>query len=229
MASINVRLAYRPFYWRLFALLFVLGELLVWASLKPLAFGPARKVFVLFVYAPSLLFTSMMLALGATALADLFVRLVIGPQVRHWLHPRNDPDSPSETSIAFHLAPGEKVLTESPGRRISGRSATPGVLVRTDRKVWFLPRSWNLEPWSIPLNEVRKTRAVPSPRLAWNLILGLPDRLVIVGGPGVQEVFAVAEPERIFTWFEKEPTSERKLEQLYVAEDPNDWDSPTPI
>lgn len=204
MASTKVRLAYRLFYWRLFALLFILGELLVWASLKPLAFRPARKLFVLFVYAPSLLFTSMLLALGATALADLFVRLVIGPQVRQWLHPRQDLDTHIESSLAFHLTPGEKVLTESPGRRISGRSATPGVLVLTDRNVWFLPKSWKLEPWSLPRQEVRQTKTEPTPRMAWGLIQGLPDRLVLTGGPGVLETFAVAEPERVLSWFEQE-------------------------
>jgi hypothetical protein len=74
------------------------------------------------------------------------------------------------------------------------------VLVHTNLRVWFFPRSWDHEPWSVPLERLASVRTQPAPTLSLGLVVGLPDQVVIRTASGDEESFAVAEPALVLGW-----------------------------
>ena len=197
MTNPGIRLAVWSVYWRAVALVFVLAETRLWMRVRrwnPPSSWHAVRPFV--KKSPGYVGFALGAAVLITLGAALLVRLVIGPQIRRWLGPRTEP------MHGFHLAPGERVVAESPARRAEGRAYRAGSLVATDRRLWFFPTAWDAEPWSVPREVVRGARAVPAPPLLGGLVTGLPDRIEVLGDAGPIGAFAVAEPEQVLGWFE---------------------------
>jgi hypothetical protein len=193
----GIRLAAWSLFWRVAALVFLLAELRFWTGVRRWNIESPWQAIRPFVRKSPGYFT---FAMGVAALATLgaavLVRLVIGPQLRRWLHPRTEP------MHAFYLSPRETVVADSPAQRAVGRSCWAGMLVRTDLRLWFFPAAWDAEPWSVPLGCVREVRTTPAPRVLWGLVTGLPDRLEVRGGADLHETFAVADPAPMLAWFQ---------------------------
>jgi hypothetical protein len=159
---------------------------------------------------------ALVFAALATGFLLVLVRFVIGPLVRRWHTPWND-----GSAELFHVAANERVLTSAPGRRRHAGFWLPGMLVRTNLRLWFFPRAHDAEIGSWPLSALHNIRLEPAPRVAWGYIQGWPARLALDagelrgGGNGngngsgngasavSREVFAVAEPEAVLAWFER--------------------------
>jgi hypothetical protein len=152
-----------------------------------------------FLFHPRATPGSLLLALTvaglATLLTDVAARLVAGPLIDRWLRPRAD-----ASEGLFRLAATERVLDSTPARRKMGRSWPAGTLVRTNLRLWFFPASWTAEPWASPAGGLCEVGLVPAPRLAWGLLRGLPDRVLIPSEQGPGEVFAVADPRSVLSW-----------------------------
>lgn len=201
----NVRLAFGAVLWRLFAILTVLGLLVLGVAIRRnFAQAPrGARVALLIWMTPRLLFLTFATAALMTVALDQFVRHGVARQVRRWVAPRREEDH--EHAFDFHLDAGERREAALPARRIEGRRSVPGALVRTDRRLWFFPDDWRDEPRSVPLGRVRGVALEPAPRVAWGLVRGLPARVALTvdgeGGPGGRLVLAVAEPEEVAGWF----------------------------
>ena len=180
---------------------FFLRELVVWQWVRRLRFrggaGIRLLVFLFHKWAtPRSLIYALVFAALATILLDLWVRLVLAPLVRSWHAPRTD-----GSAGLFHLSPNERVVGSSPTRRKSGWIWQAGTLVGTNLRVWFFPRAHDAEIWSHPVASTGVARLEPAPRVAWGYIAGWPDRIAMMDGDGVSEVFAVADPEAVLSWF----------------------------
>ncbi len=145
----------------------------------------------------SSLVLATLMALGFTLLAFLAVKLIVEPILRSWLRPTVD-----ASAVLFHLAPGEVSLATMPARRRSRWSWQPGALVLTDRRIWFLPTAWNLEPWSASRSEVVGCEA-ELPAVATVVpIRNWPEHLRLRMRDGSQSTFAVAYPNSLVPDFE---------------------------
>jgi hypothetical protein len=132
-----------------------------------------------------------------TLLLVLAVRLVIGPVLRWWLTPAVDP-----TAVLFHLAPGEVSLASVPARRRCGWSWQPGTIVVTDRRIWFVPLAWNVEPSSMNRSDVT-SYDLDLPAIATLArIRNWPEHLRIGMRSGSQATFAVADPRLVVHLFQ---------------------------
>jgi hypothetical protein len=159
-----------------------------------------HRNFVMHLVIPSglwSLFGAAIIAGGLTLLAFLTVKLVVGPLLRSWLTPTID-----STAMLFHLAPGEVSLVSIPARRLWGWTWQPGALVVTDRRIWFLPSAWNLEPWSASKSEIVGCEA-QLPALAGLLpIRNWPELLRLGTRDGCHSTFAMADPALLLAHFE---------------------------
>src|SRR5262249_5946961 len=140
----GARLAFGEVLWRLAFLLLVLSELGLWT--RRLAHRPwiplGRRLAFMLLRSPFLCCMSFFVAGLVTVLADLLVRLVVRPMVPWGVTPPMDTENGS-----FHLEAHEVVEAASPARRSVGRRWLPGTLIRTSRRVGFVPRAWDAEPW----------------------------------------------------------------------------------
>jgi len=181
-------------------LAFVILEVIAWQRLGGIRFRrPLHKILVLLIH-PEFTRRSLLIALlvGSlvTILGVVLVRLVVGPLLDRWLRPITD------SSIgSFHLGPGERVVATTSARKRAGRSWQPGSLVLTDRRLWFFPEAWSMEPWSAPLGEGLKMSVEPSRIPRWLPIRNWPDRLVAEIDPDRRDILLVAEPATVLAWF----------------------------
>jgi hypothetical protein len=130
-------------------------------------------------------------------IVDLLVGLIVRPLVRLWQSPRVDPDAG-----LFQLGADEQVVATSPARCASGRSWPGGLLVLTNRKLWFFPSDPMREPWSRPLDDLTEIRLLPSPPVAWGFLGNWPDRVTFATSEGMREAFVVPEPPVVLSWFQ---------------------------
>jgi hypothetical protein len=205
MTNRRIRLETGPVFLRCALTFFVVRELFVWRWVGRIIRPGARlRMFLFWKWATprSVLFALIFAAL-ATFLLDLSVRLVLRPLVRHWHTPWTD-----GSAGLFHLAANEWVVDSLPSRRKTGWLWPAGTLVCTNLRLWFFPRAHDAEIWSRPLAAVREARLVPAPRVAWGYIAGWPDRLAVEDGADAPEVFAVADPDTVLSWFPAARTAE---------------------
>lgn len=200
MKSPMIRLAFGALFWRVFLGLFLISEFVIWRTLWVRRFRKARRVAITILAIPRSLFFAFFAAAVLTVLADLLVRFVVRPAAARWLAPGRGSGA-SGSSLPFKLEAGEIIIAECPARRTSGRSWRPGTLARTGHRVWFVPISWDEEPWSLAIEQVQAIRIEPAPRFWWGLVLGMPDRISLVDRAGSETRFAVAEPAAVLDWF----------------------------
>jgi hypothetical protein len=212
MTKRQLRLDTGAVFVRLGLVFFVVREAyvwLVWMRRLRIRHGMRLLIFLFHKWAtPHSVVYALLFAALATGLLTVLVRWMIGPALRRWHTPWSD-----ESAGLFHVAANEWVLASSPGRRRQGRLWLPGMLVRTNLRLWFFPRAHDAEIGSWPLAALGNIHLEPAPRVAWGFVLGWPERLALdVGeprgngdgtGPGGRELFAVAEPEAVLTWFKR--------------------------
>jgi len=191
----RVRLAFGLVCWRLFAAFFVCGELLLWGVIRQaVARPPGTRLALLLGHTPRVMVSAFFLSAVVTVLLDLFVRVAVHEKVRRWVAPRSDED---ENRLAFLLDATEPIRDQFPARELRGRGSAPGQLIRTDRRLWFVPRSWDREPWALPLERIKAATSVSSGRAAWGMVQGLPPKLVLTLEGGAQKEFAVADASAV--------------------------------
>jgi hypothetical protein len=197
MATRGVRLERSTLFWSTAVLVFVVRQVLVLDVIVRLVRPRRRLAFFLFhrLATPRSLLVAVAVAGLVTLLAELLVRLVVVPLIRAWLAPQCD-----STAGLFRLGASEHVLESTPARRRQRGRWAAGTLIRTNRRIWFEPGGWDSEPWSVAAGEPVTAHRSPVRGLARGLLTGLPDRLA-VRAEGVEEVFAVAEPDAILAWF----------------------------
>jgi len=188
-------------FWRLFWFVFLVCQFAVWQRVRRLLpRGMGHRNFIMHMVLPSVLsslFVATLMAAGLTLFAFLAVKLVVGPLLSSWLTPAVDP-----TAVQFHLAAGEASLTSMPARRRWGWSWQPGALVVTDRRIWFLPTAWNLEPWSASRSEIVRCEA-ELPTFAMMLPIGnWPELLRLTIRDGCQSTYAMADPRSLLAYFD---------------------------
>ena len=135
-------------YWRCFLVVFLIGQLVAWQRVQRLpARLPGHRVMI-FLLAPWATRRSVVTAILVggllTLVAIVFVRLIVRPLLARWLTPSVDP-----AGGLFHLAAGERVVASLSARRQAGWTWQPGSLTLTDRRLWFFPAAWEIEPWSL--------------------------------------------------------------------------------
>jgi hypothetical protein len=145
----------------------------------------------------SSLIVATLVAVGLTFLAFVVVRVVVAPLLSSWLTPSVDP-----TAVLFHLAPGEMSLATMPGRRRWGWSWQAGAFIVTDRRIWFLPIKWDLEPWSASRSEVVGCEAELPLFVTLLPVRNWPERLRLATRDGEHCTFAVADPRAFMRWFQ---------------------------
>jgi hypothetical protein len=189
----------RVFRWS-FVAVFLLLEAIAWQRIgQRLALMPRRRVpvFRMAIWSTwQAAIGASMLALLTALAAMLLVRLILEPLLDLWLRPAFDP-----SSWMFHLSAGESPAASVPARWKSGGIWRPGALVLTGRRIWFMPASWGLEPWSMAREDLERAEALP-PALARLLpVRHWPDLLRVTARSGHQASFAVADPEAVLAWF----------------------------
>ena len=184
-------------FWRSFFLVFLVLECLLWHRLQQWPVRvPAHRVILFILHSGQRVLPAMLLAGACTVLALLAVKLLVEPLLSLWLNPTVDP-----SWWMFHLS-----ATDSPVAGVSGRWHAagrwqPGALVLTNRRIWFFPAGWGVEPWSLAREQVDRIEADP-PRLArLASIRNWPDRLRFSARDGEHASFAVADPDAVLAWF----------------------------
>ena len=185
-------------FWRSFFLVFLVIECLLWHRVQqwPVRVPGHRLLRFLLHTGPRVVFPAMLLAGAFTVLALLAVKLIVEPLLRLWLNPRVDP-----SSWLFHLSPSEAPVAGSSGRWHAAGRWQPGALVLTNRRIWFFPAGWGVEPWSLAREQLDRVEADPPwlGRLA--AIRNWPDRLRFSARDGEHASFAVADPGAVLAWF----------------------------
>jgi hypothetical protein len=188
-------------FWRSFWIIFVVCQIAIWHHLRGLQpRGMGRRNFLVHMVLPSTfpsLFLAVLIAMAVTLLVMLIVRLIIDPALRAWLTPAVDP-----TTVLFHLAPGEESLSSVPARRRWGWNWQPGTLVLTDRRVWFVPLAWNLEPCPMDRHEIADCELERSPIATLFPICNWPEQIRIGTRSGGNVTLAVADPKFVIDWFQ---------------------------
>ena len=190
-----IRLAFSRLFWRLmigwFLLFALLVGLVVWQRF------PLEKRAIAFLFVmPMYTATAFSIAAGMTVVADLVVRVFVRPRMLSWLAPKADADQSN-----FHLEPRERAIGDAPARMAVGRRWAPGRLVRTDRRLLFLPVAWDVEPWSVAQGRIEGVSLADSPRSFWGLIRGVPPRLEIQAEGEPARLFAVLDASALLPWF----------------------------
>lgn len=181
-------------------MMLLVGEYKVWALIEQWvpARNPVKRVFAFLYFQPrAFVFAFLGGAIAAVA-CDLAFRLVVRRLMVRWYNPRSF-DPSSEPPVAFHLDRGEAVALASPGRVVDGpRRRPPGTFLVTDRRVWFAPYSWELEPWDRPLDDLAEARLEHPPRRVLGLVRGYPENLVLVDRSGLARSFVLPDPIAAF-------------------------------
>ena len=184
-------------FWRSFFLVFLVLEWLLWRRVQQRPAGiPGHRVLVFLLHSGRGVLPAMLLAGACTVLALLAVKLIVEPLLGLWLNPAVDP-----SWWMFHLSAGESPLAGVAGRWHAAGRWQPGALVLTNRRIWFFPAGWGVEPWSLAREQLDRVEADPPwlGRLA--SIRNWPDRLRFSARDGEHASFAVADPDAVLAWF----------------------------
>jgi hypothetical protein len=200
MSTTRIQLAAYALFWRLAMVIAIVRQWVFWLMIQRLPATPAQRLWIATFGRHGVrrsLLVGLIAAAVMTMILDLLVGLIVRPLVRLWQSPRIDPDAG-----LFHLGADEQVVATSPARRGSGRAWPGGLLVRTNRKLWFFPSDHLREPWSRPLDDLTEIQLLPSPPVAWGFLRNWPDRFTFRTSEGTRETFAVPEPLAVLSWFE---------------------------
>lgn len=198
MATTRVRLRQKAVFWTAAALVFAARQLVVLGAVLRMV-PPRKRVAVLLLHPRATgasVVWGVVAGCAAVVVASLVVRWVVGPALRSWLSPEGD-----ASEAHFHLRPGETLEQTAPARRRGRWPWEAGTLVRTDRRVWFIPRGWDGSPWSAPRGGPASARLVPSPLACRGVLEGVPDLLAVETEGEPPESFAVADPAAALAWF----------------------------
>jgi hypothetical protein len=187
-------------FWRAFLLIFLVLEWLLWQHIRQLPIRVPRHRLIVFLLAPRATrfsaFNAMLLAGCVTLLAALAVQLILRPLLNLWLKPSVEP-----SRWLFHLSAGETVVASVPGRlRADGRWQS-GEIVLTNRRIWFLPAAWDVEPWTLERKQLARIETEPPPLARLAAIQNWPELLRVAASTGEHARFAVADPEVVLAWF----------------------------
>jgi hypothetical protein len=179
---------------------------MLWARWQRIArFRPASpipwRLRRMLLIAPHHLIRAFFIAFIVTVIVELVVRLIVEPLVIRWLVPRRHRDDAPPREFA--LAADEAIVAESPARLAVDRKWLPGTLALSDRRLFFFPRGWGADTWSLPLADLSTIHTVPAPRYTHGLITGLPARLSFRSRDGAEALVALADPDAVVAWFEK--------------------------
>ncbi len=207
-----IRLAFGPVFWRLSMIVFALKELASWRHIRPWLVGaPAGKYLAALVYiTPQSILVGFLLGFAISVVLAVLVKVFAGPIAARWYEPAQT--GSDLTPVAFHLEPGEAVVAETSARRRSVRGWKPGTLVLTEKRLWFFPTGWEVEPWSVAVDEIASIKNLRRRSVMGPIIRGVPDSLRIRGQAGEEAVFAVVEPKMVRGWFNRP-----SLDQCLVA------------
>ena len=187
-------------FWRAFVLFFLALEWLLWQHIRQLPIRAPRHRLIVFLLAPKATrfsaFNAMLLAGCVTLLAALAVQLILRPLLNLWLKPSVDP-----SRWQFHLPAGETVVASVPGRWKSEGRWQSGEVVLTNRRIWFLPAAWGVEPWTLAREQLERIDTEPSWLARLAAIQNWPELLRISARTGEHARFAVADPEVVQAWF----------------------------
>jgi hypothetical protein len=196
----QLELDVRWVYWRAFLLVFVVCQLIVWHHIQRLPFrrpGHRMLVFLLAPWATVRSFVTALLAGGLlTLVAIVFVHFIVRPLLQRWLSPSVDP-----AEGLFHLGAGERVVASLGARRQAGWSWQPGSLTLTDRRLWFFPAAWELEPWSLGVDELDRIKPERSLLAELAPIRNWPRAMELWGRSGQEALFAMSDPDPLLDWF----------------------------
>ena len=141
-------------------------------------------------------FNAMLLAGCVTLVAALAIQLIVRPLLNRWLKPSVNP-----SQWLFHLSAGETVLASVPGRRRSDGRWPSGEMVLTDRRLWFLPAAWGVEPWTLERQQLARIGTEPPAMARLAALQNWPELLHVWARTGEQARFAVADPDEVLAWF----------------------------
>lgn len=180
--------------------------LMLWARWERMTrFWPRRpvphRIRRLILIAPHHLLRAFFVAFLVMVVFELVVKLIVEPLVVRWHLPRRHRDDAPPREFALDAS--EAILAESPARSFVDGRWRPGTLARSDRRLFFFPRGWDVEPWSLPLAELASIHAVPAPRYTHGLITGMPDRLALRSRDGRDTLLALPDPDAVVAWFGK--------------------------
>ena len=193
-------------WWRLVLVLVMVGEMAIWKAIQQLGggFPVSVQVAALVLHVPQVLVPAMVLAGVMTLGADLVVRSIIDRLYHRWLAPSRA--GWDDQALAFHLGASEQVQGTTPARCRIGPRSEPGILVRSDQRLRFIPHGWDVEPWALPIDQIEGLNEVPPPRPLGGLVRGLRPRLaLVVNAPGDEAPqLTVPDPEHVVGWFSKD-------------------------
>jgi hypothetical protein len=191
-------------FWRSFLLIFLVLEWMLWDQVRQLPVRAPGHRLIIFLLAPKAtrrsVFNAMILAGCFTLAATLAVQLIIRPLLNLWLKPRVDP-----SWWLFHLSSGDSPLASVPGRWKSDGRWRPGALVLTNRRIWFFPAAWGVEPWSLAREELERIEEEPSRLARLAPIRNWPELLRVSARTKEDACFAVADPDAVLGWFSPDP------------------------
>lgn len=202
-----LRLAFGAVLGRLFLVTFAIQQFIAFQKTRhSLRSADAGRRFLAFLeFTPYALVLALLVAALVTVALDLLVRFAGRALAAYWYNPpRTGRDL---TPLTFTLAPHERVLGEAPARRRSSQGWRAGTLVLTNARLTFFPLRWDVDPWALPMDELRRIRVEPSRAVLGSLIEGVPGRLVVRGADAREALFALADPERVLEWFGESATA----------------------
>jgi hypothetical protein len=198
--SKKLELDVRWVYWRCFLVVFLICQLVVWQRIQRLParmHGHRMMIFLLAPWATRRSVVTAILAGGFLTLVAIgFVHLIVRPLLKRWLSPVVDP-----AGGLFHLAAGERVVANLPVRRQAGWAWQPGSLTITDRRLWFFPAAWEVEPWSLGVDELTQIKPGPSFLAELAPVRNWPRAMQLSGRSGQEALFAMSDPESLLDWF----------------------------
>ena len=201
-ATKHLELDARWVYWRCFLFVLLISQLAAWQRvqrLPPRLHGHRMLIFLMAPWATRRSVVTAIIAGGfLTLLSVVVVRLIVGPLLERWLSPAVDP-----AGGLFHLAPGERVFANMQARRQSGWSWQPGSLTLTDRRLWFFPADWDVEPWSLRVDEVDRIKPGRSFLAELGPFRNWPGAIELCGRAGQDATFAMSDPSPLLKWFSR--------------------------
>ena len=75
----------------------------------------------------------------------------------------------------------------------------------TNRRIWFFPAAWDVEPWSLAREEIERIEPEPSRLARLAPIRNWPELLRFSARTKEDARFAVADPDAVLGWFSPDP------------------------
>ena len=146
-------------YWRSFLLFFVVCQLLVWYRLQRIPFRQPGRRLLVFLLAPWTTVRSFVIALfagGIVTLAAIILVNLIAAAHQALVESGVRSDRGTVSPGGGRASRGESV-----GAAQTGWTWQPGSLTLTDRRLWFFAAAWEVEPWSLGVDELDTIKAEP--------------------------------------------------------------------